>query len=597
MGGHYGSILVRTEDATVVQAALEQLAREVEARFLLSPPSSGWVAVFPHEHGHELTISEALAERISAPLLHCVVHDDDVFLYHFYEGGKLIDSYNSCPDYFGGEPAPRGGKVETLRSLLPDPAQRAQLKELLDREDIGFEVERLTMFAHLIGLPNAVGAYEYLQDGERDGIKQWKKFVHVPDLTPERTAKRTAKARVKVEMQRLASEGLLLKESVGAKATDPQFHRSPKWGVNPAANTVLLAWADVNVNGSGRAPLFRIDARTGQEEFTGMEVSDRAYCMSVSPSGRWLAIGFASGDWLTQLWDLETESMAGEFPQSRMVSAVRFSRDERKLFSLSEDTITVIEVANATTVGTIKLPASGRTLAVHPSGEFLAAEFGGMLAVVHLPTRTVTKVHWIMDQPGPKRTLVEQIRAKSPDQMPSEVNQDIPAIERERLRSESVRRLLPKQGLFSLEFNPDGKLLICGTGAGVCVLDWCDVLNGDDRAPLTAKLFAAGEPQELDEDGCGTGNMVTYAVPFDAVQQRVLFAGLEGKVRYFDLATGRTGDLLVPPLRRPFWHLELTPDRSALVGTAVHLTRQKKDPPKFQIWSYPALCQAAGLAW
>ena len=38
-------------------------------------------------------------------------------------------------------------------------------------------------FVTLLGFSNAISSYEYLQSGERDGIKGWKQFVHVPDLT------------------------------------------------------------------------------------------------------------------------------------------------------------------------------------------------------------------------------------------------------------------------------------------------------------------------------------------------------------------------------------------------------------------------------
>jgi len=33
-------------------------------------------------------------------VLHVVVHDDDIFCYFFYRGGRLVDRYNSFPDYF-----------------------------------------------------------------------------------------------------------------------------------------------------------------------------------------------------------------------------------------------------------------------------------------------------------------------------------------------------------------------------------------------------------------------------------------------------------------------------------------------------------------
>jgi hypothetical protein len=89
-----------------------------------------------------------------------------------------------------------------------------------------------------------------------------------------------------------------------------------------------------------------------------------------------------------------------------------------------------------------------------------------------------------------------------------------------------------------------------------------------------------------------------YAVPVDSPQSRILFSGLEGKVKFANASDGRIGDLLSPPIKRPFWQLELTPDRTALVSTAVSLEQTgKRQPSCFQIWNYKALCSAAGLTW
>jgi hypothetical protein len=75
----------------------------------------------------------------------------------------------------------------------------------------------------------------------------------------------------------------------------------------------------------------------------------------------------------------------------------------------------------------------------------------------------------------------------------------------------------------------------------------------------------------------------------------VLFSGTECKIRFLDLATGEIGDLLVPPIPRTYHHLELTPDGTALVCTALHhaMKRKERKPPAFQIWNYPALCDIA----
>src|SRR5678816_2747974 len=116
MGGHYGSIHVRTEDAKTVQAAVEGLGHPEARKFLIAPAINGWVTVFPENNGQDQSVSEALATKLpNEAIIHCTVHDDDVFAYWIYEGGKVTSTFNSCPDYFGDENSPpRGGDAAKL---------------------------------------------------------------------------------------------------------------------------------------------------------------------------------------------------------------------------------------------------------------------------------------------------------------------------------------------------------------------------------------------------------------------------------------------------------------------------------------------------
>src|SRR5260221_1921086 len=212
MGGHYGTIHVRTEDRGAVRFAVESIASDRTRRFLIAPAIAGWVTVFPENNGQDPAVSEALAEKLSdKTLIHCLVHDDDIFAYWFFEGGRLVHAYNSCPSYFGeANPPPRGGNAAALSDLLIDPAKTNQLQALLDAERFTFELERQDEFAALLGLPNTAYAYEYLQGGETDSVQQWKRFIHVPDLAPEKSARRAEAAKLRAELKHLQGGGILL---------------------------------------------------------------------------------------------------------------------------------------------------------------------------------------------------------------------------------------------------------------------------------------------------------------------------------------------------------------------------------------------------
>src|SRR5207247_3361396 len=135
-----------------------------------------------------------------------------------FEGGRIVDAYNSCPDYFGdSNPPRRGGNAEVLRHLLLDPTKVSQLQDLLDADRFDFELARQDKFAALLGLPNTAYAYEYLQGEERDRVQRWKEFIHIPDLAPEKAARRAAAAQERAELKRLQREGVLLVNEVAEK--------------------------------------------------------------------------------------------------------------------------------------------------------------------------------------------------------------------------------------------------------------------------------------------------------------------------------------------------------------------------------------------
>jgi tetratricopeptide (TPR) repeat protein len=185
MGAFYGSILVRTDNTDVVKLALEDVAQETDCKFQLGPVINGWASVFPNNGGQSDQIPAEIARRLPYDIFHLIVHDDDIFGYYFYRDGRLMDEYNSCPDYFGEVPEEEmeesRGNPELFKNLLRDPKSLAKLKSLLaaDNGRFTFESERMSQFVELLGLSNAMSSYEYLQGGERDEIEGWEQFIHI----------------------------------------------------------------------------------------------------------------------------------------------------------------------------------------------------------------------------------------------------------------------------------------------------------------------------------------------------------------------------------------------------------------------------------
>jgi hypothetical protein len=606
MGAFYGSIHVRTDDVSAVRTALESISANSQQRFLIGPAIRGWIGVFPNNSGQDWSVSENLARRVSCPLLHCIVHDDDVFAFRLYQNGAVIGEYDSTPGYFDSKAAreqpPKIVRSDLLLKLLPEPAQFMELQALLSEPDTPgtFEQVRLERFAQLLGLANACTSYEYLQDGERDGIQQWKKFIHVPDLAVEKNAKRAAAAQVRTELKQLTRDGLLLADVEAAKSKHPLFSARPVWCVRAALNEILFAWGEAGMGklGAGTS-LIRWNTSTGERSPFGCEVSSRLTELAVSPSGCWLAVGCGFGNWTTQLWDLTTRELRMEVTLPRAADALCFSSADQFLYTLSDGTLNVTNLARLSTIGSVRIGAGGRALAAHPLGGMLVAnDSQGLMIFIEPRKFSVVKTAWIKAKASLQTAALEFVAPQTAEIVLAEMSRHMSGEALASYKSQLATHFLPKESITALKFSPDGTWLFCATNERVHAFTWDALLRAADAAPLCANISAEAESVEGDEiqGGAVSGRQV-YGLTFDPERQRILFSGLEGKVRFLELADGRCGDLLIPPERFPILQLELTPDRSALVCTAQRIMLRKHGRARIQVWSYPTLCRKAGLTF
>ena len=248
MGTFYGSILVRTENSNEVQKALDEVAQANGCKFLLGPPINGWVSAFPEKSGQNEKTSVEIAKRLPNDVFHLIVHDDDIFVYFFFRNGQLVDQYDSCPDYFKKVSAEEikqwQGHPELFQDLLVKPDLLSKLKTLLatNHKKFTFEQERMAQFVELLGFSNALSSYEYLQSGDRHEIKNWKRFIHIPDLTAEKAAKRAAQARIKAQKKRLQNEGILFTEIKPPSKKGTGHPATIVWAKDTLNHGLLLAW-------------------------------------------------------------------------------------------------------------------------------------------------------------------------------------------------------------------------------------------------------------------------------------------------------------------------------------------------------------------
>jgi len=607
MGGHYGTIHVRTEDRDIVRSAVERLVGDRTRRFLIAPPIGGWVTVFPENNGQDAAVSEALAAKLSdKTLVHCLVHDDDVFAYWLFEGGWIVDAYNSCPDYFGDpNPPPRGGNAEALRHLLLDPTKVSQLQALLDADRFDFELDRQDKFAALLGLPNTAYAYEYLQGGERDGVQRWKEFIHVPDLAAEKAARRAAAAQERAELKRLQREGVLLVNEVAEKSRTKHLAKAPLWAVDPTTSAVILTWQDYS-HGQVSPPEWQCFSppHWRAENWDGLEVG-RSTGLRFSPAGSWFVTQSQDRSQI-QIWDWRNKRVITEKRFTGTISAMTFAADENWLFVVVHNQAPLTQLHRlALKPGLEDAVLTDEILhfkgiAPHPGGQLLAVvDNFGLLLVLDVQTMRIINQVWVKEtNPVLPEHLREGIISHAIEKFDGVLKNHLSTGDLELHRKRSARHFLPKDSIFTCCFSGDGNWIFCGTHYGLCCLDWNNVLRCSEMQPVPVRLFVEAEPVTSERGGgAASAHRLVYTIAFDAQQKRVLFAGLEGKISFVELNDARNGNLLVVPGRIPFIQLGLTPDRSALVATGHRRVARsnKQESPCFQIWNYPALCQAAGL--
>lgn len=605
MGGFYGSIHVRTENRDAVRAAVEVLRCEGVSKFFLAPAIDGWVTVYPEQNGQESAVAEALSLKLpEIVLIHCMVHDDDLFAYSVFENGRVVDAYNSCPEYFGDEDAPeRGGNAQTLKHLLVEPEKVDDLQRLLDAERFTFELERPDRFADFLGLPNTASAYEYLKEGETEGVREWKKFIHIPDLTLEKERRKAAAAQERALIKQLKSEGVLLLYEVGPKTGDGRIITYPSWAINPKNSKLLCSW-HVYSNAAERAwyQTCGPDWRTEPIEFPGTEPPIE---IVYSQSGEFLAMRSGDG----------SEIRIVNAPENRIlfqrkfhgaVRAMAFSGDESCLMAIVDDQngqtqLNRLPIRSGLEERVLSHSlAHFQTVVSDPTGRWAAViDNYGILILIDVVKWSILNEVWIKEMnPSLPQNISQEIIADAIESMAKTLETIIPAERLAGYHQESARHFLPKEPIRTVVFSPDGSWLFCATTGGVRGLELKDVIQCRSMAAVPVRCSADAEVAPVDFGSLGIReDKYLYDVVYDALGGRVLFCGIQGKVFYLDVTNERQGCLVTGPGQVPLFRLALTPERSALVVSGHSLSQgyRRKKTSNLQVWNYAELCRRAGL--
>src|SRR5579872_7298534 len=109
----------RSTDDKALAAALDR--RGVQ-RYRVVPAKNGWTSLYEERTSQQderwiRDLAGKLSHDLHVAAVAFLVHDSDIACYWLFDDGRLLDEYNSCPDYFdagGRGSGPSGGQTDIL---------------------------------------------------------------------------------------------------------------------------------------------------------------------------------------------------------------------------------------------------------------------------------------------------------------------------------------------------------------------------------------------------------------------------------------------------------------------------------------------------
>jgi hypothetical protein len=179
MGHFYTNATLKGPDQMAVATAIDGMRRVAGVAETQGDLTVVYDRDSEQQDGNAYPFLERLTRELDCLALYVTNHDDSVLYYRLYRSGEVMDSYDSCPNYFEGQPVPpEGGDADVLCNAFGVPSARDKVHDILhyDRHAAEnesarryvFEVDRHRDLAQALGLPLiAVGfGYTYLAQDE-----------------------------------------------------------------------------------------------------------------------------------------------------------------------------------------------------------------------------------------------------------------------------------------------------------------------------------------------------------------------------------------------------------------------------------------------
>ena len=154
MGAFLVNVQVRVASNENVPAVVKAVCRGTSR---VAPTGDGWAGVYnerldAQDEKELLRVGRALSKRLAASAVAFLVHDSDVLACWTFAGGRVVDAFNSMPDYFGNDSAPPPDHDASAAALASVAGVALEsLREVLAGDWV-FAEQQLEALAGLLGI-------------------------------------------------------------------------------------------------------------------------------------------------------------------------------------------------------------------------------------------------------------------------------------------------------------------------------------------------------------------------------------------------------------------------------------------------------------
>jgi hypothetical protein len=186
MGATYLSFQLRSTDVRGVASFLKDAIRpnpHDHLRFFLSEPVNGWLAVYPSFSLALERLATDLSRQQQCLVLTLLSVDEDDFYCVFDRNGRQMTYFKigAGTKRYGKAKDKLASKLDLLSDYCDHGTRQALVGLLADTKDVIFSSDLLSRFCALVGIRNALTSFDYLDQGERDGIEVPCQLQRIPE--------------------------------------------------------------------------------------------------------------------------------------------------------------------------------------------------------------------------------------------------------------------------------------------------------------------------------------------------------------------------------------------------------------------------------